>query len=49
MGYKALHALKYNLLTQRYTIEGYKKVFGVWKQYRLRFSKTGVYLGRTAI
>jgi len=49
MGYKFLHKLKYHPFTKRYTIEGYKKFFGVWKQYRLRFSKSGLYLGRVAI
>ena len=49
MGYKNLHALKYNQFTKRWTIEGYKKVGFIWKQYRLRFSKVGFYLGRTLI
>jgi len=49
MGYKAVHALKYYPISQRYTVEGWRKVFGVWKQYRLRFTKTGQYLGRYAI
>ena len=49
MGYKNLHALKFHVLTQRYTIEGWRKVFGVWKQYRLRFTKQAAYLGKTAI
>jgi hypothetical protein len=49
MGYKFLHQLKYNLLTQRWTIKGSKKLGFFWKKYKLRFSKTGVYLGRTAI
>lgn len=49
MGYKAVHAVKYYPISKRYTVEGYKKVFGVWKQYRLRFTRTGQYLGRYAI
>ena len=49
MGYKNLHALKYNQFTKRWTIEGYKKVGFIWRQYRLRFSKVGFYLGRTLI
>ncbi len=49
MGYKALHQLKYHVITQRYTVRGWKKVFGVWKKFLLRFKKNGIYLGRTAL
>ena len=49
MGYKNLHALKYNAFTQRWTIEGYKKVGFVWKQYRLHFTKTGFFMGKQLI
>jgi hypothetical protein len=34
---------------RRWTIKGSKKLGFFWKKYKLRFSKTGVYLGRTAI
>lgn len=49
MGYKFVHAIKWHNAAQRYTVEGYRKVFGVMKQYRLTFSRTGQYLGRIAI
>lgn len=49
MGYKFVHAIKWHNFSQRYTVEGWRKIFGVWKQYRLRFSRTGQYLGRIAI
>ena len=49
MGYKNLHALKYHPFTQRYTIEGYKRVFGVWRQFRLTFTKNAAYVKRAMI
>lgn len=49
MGYKNLHMLKYHNFPGLYTVRGWKRYGSFWRLYTVRFSRTGLYTGRTYI